>query len=111
MLLALVLAAVVLSVTALQIVLYTVLPVLTGVVTKEVASARVKAIVLMVLTAVATLIIAAVQNDGLFTDESLLQFVTGLVVGIATYLGVWKPIGVTEAVNTKTASFGVGPRT
>lgn len=74
------------------------IPIITGLVTKYESATGVKAITALVL-AVLVGALTAVTEDGSFTLEevaeaALLAFGTN----VTTYLGVWKPIGSTDAV-------------
>lgn len=84
-----------------------VIPLLVGLVTKEVTSSAVKAIVLAALSAVAGLATAYVDAGGLFTEEALQSAVTYFAVAVTTYFGLYKPTGITGKVQEKTSGFGL----
>lgn len=86
------------------------LPVLTGLVTKTVTSARRKAVILLALSAVSGLLtelLAAMTSDVTYDLASgLFNAATIFVIGVAVQFGLWKPTGVTatvQAVGDKSA--------
>ena len=85
------------------------LPLVVGVVSKNVAAKAVKSILLLSITALATLLARATLEDGkaVFTQELIQDGMVNWVVAIAAYYGLWKPTGVSETVNTRTADFGL----
>lgn len=85
-----------------------VLPLLVGVITKEVANNGLKAAALAFLSAVSGLVVSAQQGNGLVSKEAVLAAAMAWVVGTATHFGLYKPTGVTAAVVEKTSNFGVG---
>jgi hypothetical protein len=78
------------------------LPLLVALVTKAVASDRLRAVILLVLTAVNTLIGEAIIDDGsaIISKDTFLKWVMATLIAVATYLGFWKPI---VNVNAKVA--------
>jgi hypothetical protein len=78
------------------------LPLLVALVTKAVASDRLRAVILLVLTAVNTLIGEAIVDDGsaIISKDTFLKWVMATLIAVATYLGFWKPI---VNVNAKAA--------
>lgn len=93
----------------LAVVVGTVLPIITGVVTKELASGGIKATILALLSAVTGLVNGAVNADGVFTQEALLAAAVTWVTAVATYYGFLKPTGVSGKVNAKALpAVGVG---
>lgn len=85
-----------------------VLPVLTGLFTKELASGALKASILALLSAVTGLVNGAITMGGAFTGDAIVAAAVTWMMAVATYYGYLKPAGVTEKVNAKTSSFGVG---
>lgn len=79
-----------------------VIPVLTGLVTKASASAKLKASVALVLSLVAAAINTATQSNGVAVlSQALIQnTVLTVAVQLAMYLGVYKPVA---NLNEKTA--------
>lgn len=91
----------------------TLLPFLSGLVTRWNASDAARAVVLLVLSAASGFLstwLGAV-NDGTAFDiaGALVTAVTAFVFGIGAYLGLWKPTGVGPAVN-RTGGFIGGSR-
>lgn len=86
----------------LQFVVAVFLPVLVGLVTKSSTSASKKAILLLglsVVTSLLTEILNAVQSGGVYDlGVGLLAALTTFVVGVSLHYGLWKPTGVSETV-------------
>lgn len=85
-----------------------VLPILVGIVTKKEANPAVKSVVLLVLSAVNGLVMAAVNNAGLLSSEALRAGLVSLVISVALHYGVFKPTGVTDAAQNVAPTTGVG---
>jgi hypothetical protein len=81
------------------------LPLVIGLVTKSTLSEKGKTVVMLVLTGVAALLSQVDANAGLLTVEMLTTWVGTVVVTIASYYGVWKPIGAGNVA----PKVGVGP--
>lgn len=83
----------------LNVLINVLLPILVAVLTSRVADGAVKALVLLVLSAVSGFLVAWLDavNLGVAFDMSQAGFtvVVGLVMAIAAHFGVWKPTGVT----------------
>lgn len=74
------------------------IPLITGLITKYQSATGVKAITALVL-AVAVGALTAVTEDGSFTlDEVAEAALLAFGTNVTTYLGIWKPIGNTDAV-------------
>ena len=95
------------DVTMLNLLLSTVLPLAVGVVTKKVASSKVRTVMLLALSTVAAVTVQAINDAGLVTDASVTLAVQNFVVAVAMYFGVWKPTGIAEKVQAKTEKIGV----
>lgn len=77
-----------------------VLPVLVAVVTRTSASARVKSLTLLGLTAVTQFISSWIDGFANFDLRvSGFNALIGLAVSVATYYGVWKPTGTSETAS------------
>lgn len=85
----------------LAVVAGTILPILVGIVTKEVASGAVKATILALLSAVTGLVNGAINADGVFTKEAVIAAAVTWVTAVATYYGFLKPTEVSPKVNHK----------
>lgn len=81
------------------------LPLVVGLVTKSTLSTQIKTVLMLVLTGVATLISQADANAGLLTVEMVTTWIGTMVVTIASYYGVWKPIGAGNIA----PEVGIGP--
>ena len=83
--------------------LVVILPILTRIVTKEVHSGGVRAVVLAVLSAV-TVIGEHMVDVGEFVVPGgvVQEALTVFVFAVATYYGFLKPTGITDAVGQKT---------
>lgn len=92
---------VVVDMALLAIVVGTVLPILVGIVTKEVASGALKSVILAFLSAVTGLVNGAINADGLFTKEAVIAAAVTWVTAVATYYGFLKPTDVSPKVNAK----------
>lgn len=82
--------------TNLVIITSIIIPLLVGIITKNTASAQVKTVMNIVVTAVVTLIGNAMNESGaaVFSEEMLVNFILSLVISISTYYGVYKPIEI-----------------
>lgn len=81
------------------------LPVVIGFFVKSSLSERAKAAVMLVATALVTLVNQVTESAGILTGESFQIWLFATITTIATYYGVWKPIGLG---NVKPA-VGIGP--
>lgn len=88
----------------------TITPVLTGIVTKLEAHPGTKALIAVMITAVISVINAITLANGQFIFQDIvILFVTTFVWHVATYFGIWKPIGNGTAPGARaTAEIGVG---
>lgn len=94
--------------TIISIVLGSVMPILVGVVTKQVASNALKATALAFLSGVTGILAGAQTAGGIVSRETLMLAAVAWVVGVATHFGYYKPTGVSDKVQEKTSNFGVG---
>lgn len=86
-------------------------PILVGLITKLGASSTTKAIVTIVLTVALAVVNEIVNSGGSFAVYSMAVYAAWqFVVHMATYLGIWKPVGSSDAppLAEATADFGVG---
>lgn len=81
------------------------LPLVVGLVTKASLSSAAKAVVMLVLTGVAALLSQVDANAGILTVEMLTTWVGTMVVTIASYYGVWQPLGAGNVA----PEVGIGP--
>lgn len=95
--------------TIVNFVLGTLIPIITALVVKDVASPGIKATVNAVLAAITGALVVALQAGGILNWQSLAVSVA-ITVGTAViaYFGLLKPTGVTGAISSSTANFGIG---
>lgn len=91
-----------------SLVLGSVLPVLVGLVTKKVASRRLKASMLAFLSGLAGVLASAQGTNGLFSKETIILSGGVWITAVATYYGLLQPTGIAAAVQDNTAEFGIG---
>jgi hypothetical protein len=85
------------------------IPILTALVTKHVASQGLKSVVTLVLSAVTAAVAVLVSADGGFAWQAFVNaFINAFVPAIAIYYGLWKPTGVAGSVAAATKTFGLG---
>lgn len=85
-----------------------VLPLLVGLVSKGVASKKLKATLLALFSVANGAVSSAIQNDGILTNATISAAVVSFVVAVASYYGYLKPSGTSAAVQEKTTNFGIG---
>jgi hypothetical protein len=105
-------AAFVVSAPVVTIILGTLIPLVTGILTKATLSPGIKGIITVVLNAVAAAVTTAVVADGsaVFSNQALLTFALGLVASTAAYYNVWNPNKLTSNPDGKLApNSGIGP--
>ena len=81
------------------------LPVAIGLIVKASLSERAKAVVMLVATAVVALVNQITESAGVLSGEAFQAWGFALVVTIATYYGVWKPLGLGNIA----PETGIGP--
>lgn len=81
------------------------LPLVVGLVTKSTLSEKAKTVVMLLLTGVASLLSQVDSNAGLLTVEMVTTWIGTMVVTIASYYGVWKPVGAGNIA----PKAGIGP--
>ncbi|NUT90846.1 MAG: hypothetical protein HOY78_02335 [Saccharothrix sp.] len=91
----------------------TILPLLTGLVTRWNASPGVRAVVLLALSAVTSLLteyLAALNSGTLFdVGAALLGVLATFLVGVGSHFGFWRPTGAAQALQA-TGGFIGGSR-
>lgn len=92
----------------LELLVAVVLPLVVAVVTKEVRSSGLKAVVLAALAAVSAALTAVIASDGVLTEATLQAGVEYFLVAVASYYGLWKPTGVAPTVAEKTDAVHIG---
>jgi hypothetical protein len=92
----------------LQILYSVVLPIIVGIVTKQLASSQLKSVALLFLSVLGVVVAQAIGGGGVFTSQMIVESVITFVIATASYYGVWKPTGVAETVQEKTSAQGIG---
>lgn len=69
------------------------LPLLIGLVVKARLPESVKALVMIAVNGIVVAVAMAESNAGVFSSEMLTEWVQGMVITVASYYGVWKPVG------------------
>jgi len=70
------------------------LPLVIGLITKSTAGESVKATIMIVVTGLSTLGAQVADGGGILTKEMLTAWLFSIVVAIASYYGVWRPLGL-----------------
>lgn len=85
------------------------IPILTGLISKKVASGGLKSILTLVLSVLVSVIATLVASDGhgFAWHPFATAFISTFVVAIASYYGFWKPTGLAGSVAQATQSFGI----
>ena len=91
------------------------IPLIVGIFTKANASPWVKSLVNLILTGVATLIAANINDTGqaVLSKETLMVWIIGMVASVGAYLGIYQnlptPEGEPDGINSVLApNFGLG---
>lgn len=82
------------------------LPLAVGLVSKSALSKKGKAVVMIVFTGIASLISTVDANAGVLTTEMAVTWIGTIITTIASYYGVWKPLGA----GNPAPEFGIGPK-
>lgn len=69
------------------------LPLVIGLLVKSTASEKVKATTMLVITGISSLAYQVDQGGGVLTKEMAGAWLMSIVISIASYYGVWKPLG------------------
>lgn len=89
------------------------IPIIVGLLTKITVPPAVKAVVLIVLNALSAFIFTAQATDGsaVFTKEAFANLVLGIVISVAMYFGLYKPLDLTSSTPTGKLgpTVGIGP--
>lgn len=87
------------SVDLINVVVGTLLPLLVGIVTREVTNSNVKAVLLLFLSGVSAVLVEWLHNEGTFDwGRVILAALVTFVVGVASHFGFWKSTGATPAL-------------
>ena len=86
-----------------------IIPLLVGLVSKLNASSALKAVLNALLTAIAGAVVTATQAGGAIVWQLyLINIGLAWLSSCATYFGLWKPTGVSAAIQRRTAHVGLG---
>ena len=83
------------------------LPLVIGLISKSALPKQGKAVVMIVITGIASLANQVDANAGILSVEMLGAWAMTLVVTVSTYYGVWKPLGA----GNPAPEVGIGPST
>lgn len=74
------------------------IPIFVGLVTKLKASSSIKAVISIVLSAVQSLIVSSMIDGGgaIISKNTFILWVLSLIVSVASYVGIYKPTGISE---------------
>jgi hypothetical protein len=91
---------------AVQVIVGALLPILVGLVTKKVAHAGVKAVLLLLLSAASGLIVQSTNGDGaVISKDALILAAEGWAIAVAMHFGFWRPTTVSDRL---LPSVGIG---
>lgn len=94
------------DVPTLSLIVGTVIPLLVGVVTKEVASSAVKGVLNALLSSIAGALTVVIAANGEWVINDIVHgALATFIASIATYYGLWKPTGISASVNANTPGF------
>lgn len=86
-----------------------IVPIITAIVTKQVASPVIKALCTAVLATVAGLIAVAIEQKGAIDAAVWIDaIVKSMVAAWASYYGFWRPTTIAPKVQSATAGVGLG---
>jgi hypothetical protein len=96
----------------LTMIIAVVLPALVALVTKQVASPNIKAVLLLLFAAIAGTFTSIQANGGTFDlKDAAVATILTFVIAVGSHFGLLKPLSLTGsagAIQMKTANFGVG---
>lgn len=94
-------AALSLSALTVTMVISLFIPIVNGIITKATLSSWVKGLLTLILNAVSAAVVTATVADGtaVFSEQTLIATLLGLAISVATYVGVYKPAGLTSSDN------------
>ena len=76
------------------------IPLAISLVTKSTASPKLKSLLNVLFNAVQALIVSSMLSNGsaVISKDTLILWVTGVVISSASYIGVWKPVDAAKAL-------------
>lgn len=91
----------------LEILVSMVLPLIVGIVVKQVAHPAVRSVTLAFLSAVTAVATTGLGTNGEIGTSTVAQAVLSFIIAVGAYYGLWKPTGVAGTVNSATENFGI----
>lgn len=99
------------DVVALNFVAGTVVPLLTALVTTRLANPGLKAVVTLLLSALAGGLVVALEANGTVELETwVVSIGTTWLMSIASYYGLWKPTATAPKIQAATPNIGLGQK-
>lgn len=95
------------DVNLLEILVSMILPLIVGVVVKQVAHPAVRSVTLALLAAVTAIATTGLGNNGEIGTSTIAEAVISFIIAVGTYYGLWKPTGIADSVNSTTKNFGI----
>jgi len=95
------------DVNLLQILVSMILPLVVGIVVKQVAQPAVRSITLALLSALTAIATAGLSSNGEIGTSTIAEAVISFIIAVGTYYGLWKPTGIADNVNNTTKNFGI----
>lgn len=95
------------DVNLLQILVSMILPLVVGIVVKQVAQPAVRSITLALLSAITAIATAGLSANGEIGTSTIAEAVVTFIIAVGTYYGLWKPTGIADGVNNSTKNFGI----
>lgn len=87
------------AVDLVNVVVGVLLPLLVGLVTRTVTNGNVKAVLLLILSGVSSVLVEWLHRDGTWDwGRVILAAIVTFVVGVATHYGFWKPTNTTPSL-------------
>lgn len=88
-----------LSALSVQLLIGLVVPIVVGLITKLTTSSGLKALVMLVINAAQTLLVQATMADGtaIISKQTFIVWIFALIVSVASYAGVYKPLNLTSS--------------
>lgn len=82
-----------------------VIPIITGLIYRSTIADKFKTVILLVVTSVATFVNEIIAGSVVLDETTFYAWLATLVIAVASYYGVWKPIGLGNIAPDK----GIGP--
>ncbi len=92
----------------LTLILGAIIPFLTGLITKKMASSAVKSVCTAVLSTAAGIFSAAQVEGSLKLETSIVNILVAFITAISLYYGIYRPTTATEKVQNVAPNIGIG---